>query len=392
MGSYAFVPKEIKVGYDERSDTYTKKLAYVIYYDEKGVLRKETSWNSWRDNSLGEDNFENIPTEGFVLNKKAGGYMSHWNMRQTYVRVYDPRGFEIEITVPNLLYILENTNSIKGKGLEGEFVYAWDGTELILVPTSAPDYKTMIDHSEKMFQGKNLKIKDLIPGATYVEKDGTKRLFLGRYNKYGNTENKGKYLFWIKFTPHGTGGYLDTTKSLSKKIASIEEETMHPLYSEIMEMLSKTNKLSPIVKIEQEDISGDEVLNHIQRSRHHFYPEQGLYAKRKDFGDEPVKISVFGNYRLNIKDKDKMTYKIKALDSATIDPNRDIFAYMDEFENLHWEEFDSWEARQCEGSIYKRIAEWANYLNFFKEVRYLENGEKEDPYFSDSLTKLLKDN
>jgi len=392
MGGYAFVPKEIKVGYDERSDTYTKKLAYVIYYDEKGVLRKETSWNSWRDNSLGEDNFENIPTEGFVLNKKAGGYMSHWNMRQTYVRVYDPRGFEIEITVPNLLYILENTNSIKGKGLEGEFVYAWDGTELILVPTSAPDYKTMIDHSKKMFEGKNLKIKDLIPGATYVEKDGTKRLFLGRYNKYGNTENKGKYLFWIKFTRDGTGGYLHTTKSLSKKIASIEEETMHPLYSDIMEMLSKTNKLSPIVKIEQEDISGDEVLNHIERSRHHFYPEQDLYAKRKDFGDEPVKISIFGNYRLNIKDKDKMTYKIKALGSPTIDPNRDIFAYMDEFENLHWEEFDSWETRQCEDSIYKTIVEWANHLNFFKEVRYLENGEKEDSYFSDSLTKLLKEN
>jgi hypothetical protein len=50
------------------------------------------------------------------------------------VRVYDPRNFEFEISVANLLYILEETSSLKGKGLEGEFVYAWEGKELVLLP------------------------------------------------------------------------------------------------------------------------------------------------------------------------------------------------------------------------------------------------------------------
>jgi hypothetical protein len=36
-----------------------------------------------------------------------------------------PRGFEFEISIPNLLYILQECNSTKG--LDGEFVYAWDG-------------------------------------------------------------------------------------------------------------------------------------------------------------------------------------------------------------------------------------------------------------------------
>lgn len=35
-----FIPKVIKVGYDNREDTYTKKLAYVIYYDHTNTLRK----------------------------------------------------------------------------------------------------------------------------------------------------------------------------------------------------------------------------------------------------------------------------------------------------------------------------------------------------------------
>lgn len=96
MKSTIFIPKKINVGYQERSSTYTGKLAYIIYYDEKGVLRKENSWNSWRTKELGNNVYDNIPTEGFVLNKKAGDYYSGWgNHRQAYSRkifdVYKPK-------------------------------------------------------------------------------------------------------------------------------------------------------------------------------------------------------------------------------------------------------------------------------------------------------------
>ena len=102
-----FIPNKINVGYQNREGTYTGKLAYVIYYDERGKLRKETSWQNWRDKNIPNNEYENVPTEGFVLNKKVGGYKSDWNFRQTYSRIYDPRGFEFEITIDNLLWILE---------------------------------------------------------------------------------------------------------------------------------------------------------------------------------------------------------------------------------------------------------------------------------------------
>ena len=117
MKTTIFLPSKINVGFQNRNDTYTKKLAYVIYYDNKGVLRKEKSWDGWRDKTIPNEEYDNIPTSGFVLNKKVGGYDTGWNHRQTYVRVYDPRNFEFEISVPNLLYILENATSTKGKGL-----------------------------------------------------------------------------------------------------------------------------------------------------------------------------------------------------------------------------------------------------------------------------------
>ena len=182
MRTNIFIPKQITVGYQERLDTYTKKLAYVIYTDNKGVLRKEKSWNSWRTESLGKDEFKNEALEGFVLNKNVGGHKSGWDVRQAYCRVYDPRGFEFEITIPNLLYILENANSIKGKGLEGKFIYGWDRTDLVLIPEDAPEFQGMKDFTD--IQGLKIDKKDLVVGCKYLTKENRIVTYLG-YHLYG---------------------------------------------------------------------------------------------------------------------------------------------------------------------------------------------------------------
>jgi hypothetical protein len=168
MNSTIYIPKRINVGYQDRKGTYTGKLAYVIYYDAKGVLRKEKSWQSWRDEKIDNTEYDNVPTEGFVLNKMAGGGCRGWDARQTYSRVYDPRGFEFEITMPNLLYVLENANCMKGKGLEGKFVYGWEGTELVLIPEAAPEFGKHQEFSA-LLAGESIKGKDLIAGGTFLE-------------------------------------------------------------------------------------------------------------------------------------------------------------------------------------------------------------------------------
>lgn len=179
MKSNIFIPKKINVGYQNRSGTYTGRLAYIIYYDEKGVLRKERSWNGWRDEDIPNDEFDNDPTEGFVLNKKAGDYSTGWDHRQAYCRVYDPRGFEFEITIENLLYILANANCYKGKGLEGEFVYGWSGKDLVLMPVKSPDYKQIAEFNKIVHNNECIKAKDLVLGATYLTKDDEQWIYMG---------------------------------------------------------------------------------------------------------------------------------------------------------------------------------------------------------------------
>lgn len=180
MNTNIFIPTKINVGFQERKDTYTGKLAYVIYFDEKGKLRKETSWQGWRDESIPNEIYDNEPMEGFVLNKKVGGDRYGWNPRQTYTRVYDPRGFEFEITIPNLLWILENCNCIKGKGLEGEFVYGWDGKELVLVPVESSDYKEIQEKNKVIHNNTFIKTRDLIIGATYADLNGNQYVYMGK--------------------------------------------------------------------------------------------------------------------------------------------------------------------------------------------------------------------
>lgn len=210
-----FIPKKINVGYQNRSDTYTGRLAYIIYYDQRGKLRKEASWRNWRDESIPNDEFDNIPTTGFVLNKKVGDYSSGWDHRHAYCRVYDPRNFEFEITIENLLYILENTSSIKGKGLEGEFVYGWDGKDLVLMPVGSPDYKQISEYNEIVHNKQSVKAKELIMGATYLSKENDEQIYMGKFDHYGwNGTLEGK-MFWFAYKQYDYS-YVSGEKEYSK--------------------------------------------------------------------------------------------------------------------------------------------------------------------------------
>lgn len=144
---------------------------------------------------------ENVLVEGFVLNKKAGGYSSGWNHRQSVCRVYDPRGFEFEITIENLLYILEHTNSIVGKGLEGKFIYGWDRERLVLLPESCPEYSEMIAFTK--LQETRISAKELVVGRKYLTTSNEEWLFLGKIPLFVgmySVGKKAKHFVFVKST------------------------------------------------------------------------------------------------------------------------------------------------------------------------------------------------
>lgn len=174
------IPQTLKVGFQNRKDTFSGKLAYVTYINNKGEIAKQTSWECWRDKKIEIGTYENKPLAGFVLNKSTGNDRYSWNRRVTWCRVYDPRGFEVEISVDNLLYILQES-SCTNKELSGEYVYAWDGKDLVLLPTCSVDYKLSTDliNKKEKITAKSLKI-----GSSYKSTLSEEMVYIGKMDWY----------------------------------------------------------------------------------------------------------------------------------------------------------------------------------------------------------------
>lgn len=289
-----FIPRKIRVGYQERANTYTGKLAYVTYYDATNRIRKISSWEAWRNKSIAPTDLDNIPISGFVLNKNTGGYnYSYYEYRNAYIRVFDPRGFEFEITVSNLMYILENSNCIKGKGLDGEFIYGWDGTNLKLIPTNAVDYPDMVTYSNSIIDIKQLKGKDLIVGATYIDNKNVKRIYLGRFPRYAKSrwEFRGKtegelcgnhYFFYTIIGNTGTLGRITTMSSLTRRIISCFSEDTVDNFAEIMDKLESNTIYSPVAENRYVPIPPEEAISYVSNTLlHEYYSQNNIYTRNK---------------------------------------------------------------------------------------------------------------
>ena len=113
-------PKEIYVGISGLK-WEDNPLAYVTYKKSNGKIAKEVSFNNWCSEKSERKTFENTPQKGFKVLFTVGGCKSGWNVRQTYFRVVDPRGFEFEIVADNFVNILQNSVINKGV-IDGDIV------------------------------------------------------------------------------------------------------------------------------------------------------------------------------------------------------------------------------------------------------------------------------
>jgi len=215
-----FIPKKCKVGWVKRDDCYNKTLAYIIYYDEKGKLRKETSFEGWRDKKITPMDFDNVPTSGIVLNKgiKRGGW-DHFSQVVQKVRVYDPRcgGMEFEITISNLLYILMHDDCTK-RELSGEYVYAYSGSDLVLLPVSSENYVKAVESTS--LKDMSVKKADLVPGYHYLTKQEAVLMYVGEFYLYDNGSDwgdNGKYQTTKRMVFTVVSGFVNNSRRLVRK-------------------------------------------------------------------------------------------------------------------------------------------------------------------------------
>lgn len=251
MQNKLFIPKRIKVGFQTRMDTFTGKLAYVIYYDEKGKLRKEKSWTTWCDSKIESVEFDNTPHSGFIFNKGVQRFHDWSGSGRSVFRLYAPHDFEFEIGPDNLINLLMHSDVSKREILE-ECVFAWYGTDLVLLPVNSAEYQTSLEFTQ--LQSDKLSAKNLVKGLQYKhKKNETVYTYIGYFDWYDlesnyksltsqqTRSNTKKHIFYSS-----TGSF--TMPAISSLSLAISDD-INPEYASLVDAFFGTINSQPIVDV-----------------------------------------------------------------------------------------------------------------------------------------------
>jgi hypothetical protein len=180
--------------------------------DDAAKKRKATvdSWakgygySARNEGALPAKTLENKPMNGFKLGRSLRHGGGGWGQGNVKWRIEDPRGFELEITSPNLAQILACTTVENGEILE-QCMWARLKSDNVLVPVSSEVYKAAQANTERL--SKTASMADINLGDYAVLHNGTEGTYLGAYfvgshgfGRYGGTSNvsfedKKKHLF-----------------------------------------------------------------------------------------------------------------------------------------------------------------------------------------------------
>lgn len=295
-----FIPKKIRVGFKNSDDTYTNKLAYIIYYDSKNKIRKEPSFLGWIDKSIPTIELENTPQAGFVFNKGVQ-HGNSFSYSTSKIRVHDHRNFEFEIDIGNLVEIMKHCN-ISHQEISEKCVFGWEGGNLILIPVNSSIYKNAVAFTQKI--NEPLNVKTFVAGQLFKNKNGDEMLYLGDFQAtkikkssgYDNSIVKKKQSFFYNVK---SKSYHECGKATM--IERVVEET-HPEFAAALENLQVGLHKWNFTKFDIQPISDEEFI----KSMKDFFSTVSHFANIEKLEYSRNNIEFPSNIALKLYDNEKM--------------------------------------------------------------------------------------
>lgn len=167
-----------------------RTLGFAVPYDDtKASQSRQETVDRWAGKDHTPRILDNVPLSGF----KIVDTVARYSTSNKLFRVEDPRGFELEIPVDNLLHLIENSTIVNGL-VVGEYVWA-QRNGVYLISANSPEYK-LYKNPPKM--------APLAPGQYFKNKAGTiiyryEGIFfytsfcIDQETNYGNYRNYGTY-------------------------------------------------------------------------------------------------------------------------------------------------------------------------------------------------------
>lgn len=240
--------KELVVGYHENFNLDIDKapLAFLTYdtHDAASKKRIDTVKNWYGSEKM--CNLDNPPLSGFTF----VDVVSRYRTKNKLMRVFDPRGFIVEVSIDILLEIMQSA-TIKNGVIQEKCFWARKGTENILIPENTPLHEQYL--SETVYaKAANISTKKLKVGGLYINKDGKKYFYLGKlvlkvdeentsstaFTKYSDLV-KNKYEFYVFANLSINAENVDTNYLVVQHPTMKEEDTTQ-FKNEIYSQIEKT--------------------------------------------------------------------------------------------------------------------------------------------------------
>lgn len=240
--------KELVVGYHENFNLDIDKapLAFLTYdtHDAASKKRIDTVKNWYGSEKM--CNLDNPPLSGFTF----VDVISRCRTKNKLMRVFDPRGFIVEVSIDILLEIMQSA-TIKNGIIQEKCFWARKGAENILIPENTPLHEQYL--SETVYaKAANISTKKLKVGGLYINKDGKKYFYLGKlvlkvdeentsstaFTKYSDLV-KNKYEFYVFANLSINAENVDTNYLVVQHPTMKEEDTTQ-FKNEIYSQIEKT--------------------------------------------------------------------------------------------------------------------------------------------------------
>lgn len=160
------------------------KLGFATPYEDNAAgLRRQRTVDNWayvysKNENLKSEIIKNVARKGFKITDDIK--RTYWGGGNVSWRVLDPHGFELEIQSNNLMALIQSCGISAGGEILEECVWARDGANNILLPTSTEEYKNSIKGAESIKKTAKIHKKDLVIGHSYLLQNGSEGQYLGK--------------------------------------------------------------------------------------------------------------------------------------------------------------------------------------------------------------------
>jgi hypothetical protein len=169
------------VNFQRRPDD-TVPLGFMTYYEtnapaafnkRKSAIDYYASYTN-SSNPMNGIIVDNTPMIGFRISRSLRRL--GWHNQNTVIRIEDPRGFDIDITIANMIMLTDN-NLLENGEILRECVWGRDGNVNVLLPVNSSPYMQAVANTAR--NGTHVNVRTVQAGDHVILKNGKTGRYMG---------------------------------------------------------------------------------------------------------------------------------------------------------------------------------------------------------------------